>query len=88
LRLWRSLKREDIYLKGYADGGEAKAGISSWITFYNMRRPHQALGGRTPAIWREGVTGALGANAVDMMDNAIALTTCPQKQQQTQPLAA
>jgi len=26
-RLWRSLKHEDIYLKGYADGREAKAGI-------------------------------------------------------------
>jgi putative transposase len=27
-RLWRSLKYEDIYLKGYADGREAKAGIA------------------------------------------------------------
>jgi hypothetical protein len=27
-RLWRSLKHEDIYLKGYADGREAKAGIA------------------------------------------------------------
>lgn len=88
-RLWRSLKHEDIYLKGYADGHEARAGISSWMTFYNTRRPHQALGGRTPmAIWREGITGRLGAKAVDMMDNAAALTTCPQEQQQTQPLAA
>jgi putative transposase len=25
-RVWRSLKHEDIYLKGYADGCEAKAG--------------------------------------------------------------
>ena len=34
-RLWRSLKHEDIYLKHYADGREAKAGISAWIAFYN-----------------------------------------------------
>jgi putative transposase len=27
-RLWRSLKHEDIYLKGLADGGEARAGIA------------------------------------------------------------
>jgi len=47
-RLWRSLKHEDIYLKGYADGREAKAGIASWVAFYNTRRPHQALGNRTP----------------------------------------
>jgi putative transposase len=81
-RLWRSLKYEDIYLKGYADGCEARAGISEWIRFYNNRRPHQALGHRTPiAVWCEGVTGA---QAVDMIDNARALPTCPQPQQQQQ----
>jgi putative transposase len=32
-RLWRSLKYEDIYLKGYADGREAKAGIADWVAF-------------------------------------------------------
>ena len=37
-RLWRSLKHEDIYLKHYADGREARAGIASWIAFYNNRR--------------------------------------------------
>jgi hypothetical protein len=37
------------------------------------------------AIWRDGVTGALGEKAVDMtlrLDNAGALPTCPQSQQQ------
>jgi len=34
-RLWRSLKYEDIYLKGYGDGREARDGIGAWITFYN-----------------------------------------------------
>ena len=85
-RLWRSLKHEDIYLKGYADGREAQAGISSWIAFYNERRLHQALDYRTPmSVWREGLKMA---RAVDMMDNAIALTTSPQHQQKTKPLAA
>jgi putative transposase len=65
-RLWRSLNHEDVYLKGYADGREARAGIGSWIAFYNTKRP-QALGNRAPlAVWREGVTGSLGDNAVDM----------------------
>ncbi|MFK4621620.1 putative transposase [Bradyrhizobium diazoefficiens] len=74
-RLWRSLKHEDIYLKGYADGREAKAGIASWIAFYNDRRLHQSLGYRTPmAVWRERMQAA---QAVDMVDNADALTTCP-----------
>ena len=85
-RLWRSLKHEDVYLKGYADGREAKAGIAAWMKFYNEQRLHQALGYRTPmAIWREGMAEA---KAVDMMDNADALTTCPQQQQQTKTLAA
>jgi transposase InsO family protein len=82
-RLWRSLKHEDIYLKGYADGREANSGIAAWFVFYNTRRPHQTLGDRTPmAVWREGTTGPLGNKAVDMMDNARALPTCPQRQQQ------
>ena len=76
-RLWRSPKHEDIYLKGYADGREAKSGIANWIAFYNDRRLHQALGYRTPmAVWRERMQAA---KAVDMMDNADALTTCPQQ---------
>jgi putative transposase len=82
-RLWRSLKHEDIYLKGYADGLEAKDGIAAWMKFYNNQRLHQALGYRTPmAVWREGM------KAVDMMDNAAALTTSPQQKQKTTPLAA
>jgi putative transposase len=87
-RLWRSLKHEDVYLKGYADGREAKAGIAEWIDFYNNRRPHQALDSRMPmAVWRDGVTGALGERAVDMtlrLDNAGALPTYPQPPQQQQ----
>jgi putative transposase len=47
-RLWRSLKHEDVYLKGYADGREARAGIGEYFAFYNERRLHQALGYRTP----------------------------------------
>ncbi len=95
-RLWRSLKYEDVYLKGYADGREARAGIASWIGFYNSRRPHQALSNRTPmAVWRAGKIGVLEEEAVDMipriavrgLDNARALPTCPQPQQQ-QELAA
>ncbi len=85
-RLWRSLKHEDIYLKGYADGREAKAGIAKWIAFYNDSRIHQAHGYRTPmAVWRERMQAA---KAMDMMDNADTLTTCPQQQQQTESLAA
>ena len=88
-RLWRSLKYEDVYLKGYADGREAARGISEWIAFYNDQRPHQALGHRAPmAIWRETVDGAKAVDMTRRLDNACALPTCPQPQKQTQPLAA
>jgi hypothetical protein len=87
-RVWRSLKYEDVYLKGYAGGREAKAGIGEYFAFYNELRLHQALGYRAPlAVWRDGA----GPGAYGHVDNACALTTCPQadqKQQQTSPLAA
>jgi putative transposase len=34
-RLWRSIKYEEVHLKAYADGREARAGIGQWIDFYN-----------------------------------------------------
>ena len=80
-RLWRSLKHEDIYLKHYADGREAREGIAAWIAFYNSRRPHQALGYRTPmSVWREGTSGLLDEKAVDMtlrLDNAKSVAHMP-----------
>ena len=48
-RLWRTVKYEEVYLKAYQDGRDAKAGISNYVRFYNTERPHQALGYRTPA---------------------------------------
>ena len=47
-RLWRSLKYEEVYLNAYASVAEAKAGIGSWLDFYNEERQHQSLGYRTP----------------------------------------
>jgi putative transposase len=86
-RLWRSLKYEDIYLKGYADGREARAGIGEWIAFYNTRRPHMALGYKTPmAVWRASEESAK-TSAVDMplrLDDASASSTCPPRSQQQQ----
>ena len=47
-RLWRSLKYEEVYLKAYQNGTEARNGIGAYMDFYNRERPHQALGYRTP----------------------------------------
>ena len=42
-RLWRSMKYEDVYLKGYADGREAASGIAEWIAFYNPAFEHPSV---------------------------------------------
>jgi putative transposase len=48
-RLWRTVKYEEVYLKAYQNGKDARIGIGDYFRFYNMARPHQALGYRTPA---------------------------------------
>ena len=48
-RLWRTVKYEEVYLKAYSNGREARAEIDNYFRFYNTQRPHQALGYRTPA---------------------------------------
>ena len=48
-RLWRSLKYEDIYLKGYANIGDLEVGVEEWMERYNTWRPHQNLRNQTPA---------------------------------------
>lgn len=48
-RLWRSVKYEDIYPKGYDGLKELKSGLEKYFAFYNEERPHQGLENRTPA---------------------------------------
>lgn len=47
-RLWRSVKYEDIYPKGYEYLPEAKKGLGAYFSFYNENRPHQSLEYQTP----------------------------------------
>ena len=47
-RLWRSLKYEDIYLKGYENGQQLFDGIKAYFEHYNHDRPHQGLDYATP----------------------------------------
>ena len=48
-RLWRTVKYEEVYLKAYASGLEACLGLREYFQFYNERRPHQAMGYRSPS---------------------------------------
>ena len=47
-RLWRTVKYENVYLKGYQTIPEAQAGLREYFDFYNMERGHQSLGYKTP----------------------------------------
>ena len=48
-RLWRTVKYENIYLKEYTSPKQLRAGLTEFFTKYNTKRPHQALGYKTPA---------------------------------------
>ena len=47
-RLWRTIKYEEVYLHIYSSPREAGQGLTRYLAFYNHKRPHQALGYRTP----------------------------------------
>jgi putative transposase len=48
-RFWRSLKYENVYLKGYETPREARFGIAQYVQYYNNERPHQSLDYRIPS---------------------------------------
>ena len=47
-RLWKSVKYEEIYLRGYETVTDAKQALTRYFDFYNRRRPHSTLDGKTP----------------------------------------
>jgi len=47
-RLWKSVKYEDIYLKGYASMAEVRNGLAIYFKFYNEKRWHNSFDKKTP----------------------------------------
>ncbi len=47
-RLWKSVKYEEVYLHGYETVSVARQALSRYFDFYNRRRPHSMLDGKTP----------------------------------------
>ena len=47
-RLWRSVKYEEVYLRAYDSVAEARSSLGLYLGFYNRKRPHSSLDGRTP----------------------------------------
>jgi len=54
-RLWRSVKYEDIYIRGYEAVRELSQGLVRYFRFYNQERFHQSLGYETPAEIYRGI---------------------------------
>lgn len=63
-RLWRSVKHEDVYLKGYVSVPELLLGLTEYFVFYNTERTHQSLDYRTPDEVYLTASGG-GASIVD-----------------------
>lgn len=47
-RLWRTVKYEDVYLKGYQTIPEVQEGLKDYFDYYNMERRHSSLKHNTP----------------------------------------
>jgi putative transposase len=63
-RLWRSVKYENVYLKGYETIPDAEAGLKEYFEFYNLDRKHQSLGYKTPWIVYSGLEVSQKPNPV------------------------
>ena len=73
-RLWRNVKHEDVYLKGYASMSELTTGLAGYLAFYNGKRPHPSLGHQPPdVVYRPATAG--GAVIVDKFPRAV--EDCP-----------
>jgi putative transposase len=51
-RVIRTLKEDVIWPRDWRNAEEVRAAVDAWVVAYNTRRPHQALGWKTPAEYR------------------------------------
>src|SRR5580700_8390834 len=62
-RLWWTVKHEWVYLRPATDGIEQKRSLGAFFDWYNLRRPHQALGWQTPDEAYFGTLAPVAGNA-------------------------
>lgn len=55
-RLWRSVKYQNVYIKGYETMVQAQAGLAEYFRYYNHDRLHRSLGYRRPWDVYQGIT--------------------------------
>ena len=54
-RLWRTVKYECVYLQEWESVVALREALGAYFQFYNDERPHQSLGGLTPAMVHRAV---------------------------------
>lgn len=47
-RLWRTVKYQNVFIKGYETMTEAQTGLTEYFDYYNHRRLHQSLNYKRP----------------------------------------
>jgi putative transposase len=47
-RLWRTVKYENIFIRGYESVSECRSGLTKYLYWYNNHREHSSLGGNYP----------------------------------------
>jgi transposase InsO family protein len=62
-RVIRTMKEEVIWLRDWKNAAELREALLAWVVRYNTRRPHQALGWKTPAEYRAEKLGLAAENA-------------------------
>jgi putative transposase len=72
-RLWRTVKYEEVYLKAYNNGKEARISLGKFFNFYNNERLHQALDYQTPAEMYNPVP--VEASGKGMVESIVLATT-------------
>jgi putative transposase len=73
-RLWRTVKYEEVYLKAYEDGREARISLGEYFYFYNTTRPHQSLGYLTPAeVYTVAVENACNNMVESLVTNTVGM---------------
>ena len=85
-RLWRTVKYEDVYLKGYETITTLLLGLTDYFLFYNGERRHQSLGYATPNAVYLSATGG-GAKIVDKFNSTRESIVPAEQLGQRQPAA-
>jgi putative transposase len=71
-RLWRTVKYEEVYLKAYQDGRDARISLSNYFRFYNTERPHQTHGYRTPAeVFNTTLVESISSSMVEFLTDPL-----------------